>query len=72
MRGQNLSKPGICRHTSAWVGMTVRELLNRYTVNSRIVGSNPIPSATSNCERVWSRPWLRLMQLRNNAASCAV
>jgi hypothetical protein len=22
-------------------------LLNRYTVNSRIVGSNPIPSATS-------------------------
>jgi hypothetical protein len=30
-------------------------LLNRYTVNSRIVGSNPIPSATEvqtpqNCE----------------------
>jgi hypothetical protein len=26
-------------------------LLNRYTVNSRIVGSNPIPSATINATR---------------------
>ena len=26
-------------------------LLNRYTVNSRIVGSNPIPSATINPTR---------------------
>jgi hypothetical protein len=26
-------------------------LLNRYTVNSRIVGSNPIPSATSSLPR---------------------
>ena len=36
--------------THRWRGGRVAEgggLLNRYTVNSRIVGSNPIPSATS-------------------------
>src|SRR5438046_2504805 len=35
--------------THRWRGGRVAEgggLLNRYTVNSRIVGSNPIPSAT--------------------------
>src|SRR5438876_5808136 len=36
--------------THWWRGGRVAEgggLLNRYTVNSRIVGSNPIPSATT-------------------------
>src|SRR5690348_3593675 len=35
------------RYEPGRTGKLPRELLNRYTVNSRIVGSNPIPSATS-------------------------
>ena len=40
--------------THRWRGGRVAEgggLLNRYTVNSRIVGSNPIPSATIHAAR---------------------
>src|SRR5215471_14112142 len=49
-RGRVKSSRGIRRvdPTHRWRGGRVAEgggLLNRYTVNSRIVGSNPIPSA---------------------------
>ena len=38
-------------------------LLNRYTVNSRIVGSNPIPSATSQFFIEWKQTYSVPMRL---------
>ena len=39
-------------------------LLNRYTVNSRIVGSNPIPSATSGI-RQWPYPFAAIQESKS-------
>ena len=49
-------------------------LLNRYTVNSRIVGSNPIPSASpavASCTAVW-RPCATAARRRFRPFGCRV